>query len=137
MMHEVALMTNLLDTVEKVARREACGPVRTIHIRIGELSGVNVDALRFAFDVLRKGTVSEESTLECEIVPLVVRCGDCGDEFNPRELVFRCRACGSARIDVVTGREMEIDHIDVDDHPDGCGDASPHPNNDEGRCLDA
>lgn len=114
-MHEVSLMRNLLAVVEDAAARDGGGAVRTIHLRIGELSGVSVDALRFAFEVLSSGTVAEGGTLECDIVPLSVQCKDCGEEFHPRELVFRCPACGSAVIDIRAGREMEVDYIEIDD----------------------
>lgn len=114
-MHEVSLMKNLLGVVAGAAGREGGGPVRTIHLRIGELSGVNEDALRFAFDVLSRGTIAEGGTLECEIIPLAARCRACGAEFHPRDLVFLCQSCGDADIEVMTGREMEVDYICIDD----------------------
>ena len=114
-MHEVSLMKNLLRTVEDVAVREGGAPVHVIHLRIGELSGVNTDALSFAFEVLSKGTLAEKSRLEFERVPLRARCGDCGAEFHPDEFVFRCKKCGSPEIDVLCGREMEVDYILLDD----------------------
>jgi len=114
-MHEVSLMKNLLGVVAGAAGREGGGPVRTIHLRIGELSGVNEDALRFAFDVLSRGTIAEGGTLECEIIPLAARCRECGAEFHPRDLVFLCPSCGGADIEVITGREMEVDYICIDD----------------------
>lgn len=130
-------MRNLLEVVTRAAGREGGGPVRTIHLKIGELSGVNEDALRFAFDVLSRGTVAEGGALECETVPLVVHCGACGAEYQPRELVMFCPACGGREIDIVSGREMEIDYICVDD---GAGrEAGPPPESaEEGkRCRDA
>ena len=117
-MHEFSLMKNLLDVVARTAEREGGGPVRTIHLRIGELSGVNESSLRFAFDVLSKGTVAEDGTLEYEIVPLAARCRNCGEEFKPRDLVFFCPSCGGAEIEVETGREMEVDYIYMDDAED-------------------
>jgi hydrogenase nickel incorporation protein HypA/HybF len=120
-MHEVSLMRNLLAVVEDAAAREGRCSVRKIHLRIGELSGVSVEALRFAFEVLSSGTVAEGGTLEYEIVPLSVQCRDCGDEFHPRELVFRCPVCGSAVLDIKAGREMEVDYINVEDDEDQSG----------------
>ncbi len=136
-MHEVSLMKNLLGVVARAAERGGGGPVRTIHLRIGELSGVNEDALRFAFDVLRRGTVAEGGKLECEIVPLELRCRACGAEFCPRELVFICPACQSAEIDVKTGREMEVDYIDVDDGADRVIESQQESGTERKRCPDA
>lgn len=120
-MHEVSLMSNLLGIVDRVACAEHQGPVRVIHLKIGEMSGVNPDALRFAFEVLSRGTTSEGGSLEIERVPVTVRCARCGAETAPVDLVFRCGSCGSGEIEVLTGREMEVDYILVgDDDPGAC-----------------
>ncbi|OQX85526.1 MAG: hydrogenase maturation nickel metallochaperone HypA [Candidatus Latescibacteria bacterium 4484_7] len=120
-MHEVSLMQNLLEVVASTARREGGEKVNVIHLKIGELSGVNRDSLEFAFEVLKKGTVAEEGKLEIERVPLRVRCKDCGADFSPTDLIFRCESCGSSNLEIVSGREMEIDYILMDDEEDGDG----------------
>jgi hydrogenase nickel incorporation protein HypA/HybF len=121
-MHEVSLMKNLLRTVEQARIREGGGAVKVIHLRIGEMSGVNTDALSFAFEVLSEGTAAEKGRLEFERIPLRVRCKECGVEFHPDELVFRCIECGSAEIEIISGREMEVDYILLDDEITGEGD---------------
>jgi hydrogenase nickel incorporation protein HypA/HybF len=108
-------MKNLLRAVEDAAAREGGGPVQVIHLRIGEMSGVNTDALSFAFEVLSKSTAAEGGRLEFERVPLRVRCRECGAEFHPDEFVFRCKGCGSPEIEILGGREMEVDYILLDD----------------------
>lgn len=121
-MHEVSLMTNLLGIVERAASAECRGPVRVIHLKIGEMSGVNPEAMRFAFEVLSRGTAAEGGSLEIERVPVRVRCARCGAETSPADLVFRCASCGCGEIEILTGREMEVDYILVgDDEPGACG----------------
>ncbi len=120
-MHEVSLMTNLLDIVERAAAAECGGPVSVIHLKIGELSGVNPDAMRFAFEVLSRGTASEGASLVIERVPVRVRCSRCGAEASPEDLVFRCASCACEEIEILTGREMEVDYIEVGDDRGSCG----------------
>ncbi len=110
-MHEASLMGELLAIVDRAARTEGGGPVRTVHLRIGEMAGVNEEALRFAFEVMSKGTAAEGSKLEIEKVPLRARCGACGADSNPADFVFRCPACGSGDVMILAGREMEVDYI--------------------------
>ena len=93
--------------------------MKVIHLRIGEMSGVNTDALSFAFEVLSKGTSAEKGKLEFERVPLRARCKECGTEFHPDEFVFRCSGCGSPEIEIQAGREMEVDYILLDDEITG------------------
>jgi hydrogenase nickel incorporation protein HypA/HybF len=120
-MHETALMTNLLAIVERAARDGGGGRVRLVHARIGEFAGVNVEALRFAFEVLSPGTAARGGRLECEVVPLRVRCRGCGAEASPGDFVLACGRCGSTEIDIVGGREMEVDYILTDDEAAGDG----------------
>jgi len=118
-MHEVSLMKNLLGVVEQTVAREGGRTVNKIHVRIGEMSGANMDALRFAFEVLSKGTSSEKAELEFETVPLLIRCRACGLETNVEDFVFLCPGCGGSEIDIISGRELEVDYILIDDEENG------------------
>jgi len=113
--HEVSLMTNLLEIVERIAGKEGAESIKVIHLRIGEMAGVNIDALSFAFDVLSKGTKTEGGKLEFERVPLRIRCKECGLESRPKGLIFYCDRCSSPDIEILSGREMEVDYILLDD----------------------
>ncbi|MDD4857142.1 MAG: hydrogenase maturation nickel metallochaperone HypA [Candidatus Krumholzibacteria bacterium] len=123
-MHEASLMSNLLAIVERAAADEGGGPVRVVHMKIGELAGVNADALRFAFDCMSPGTAAERGTLEIEKVPLAILCRVCGATAHPDDLVFVCASCGSSDIEIMSGREMQVDYILMNDEapaPDGSG----------------
>jgi hydrogenase nickel incorporation protein HypA/HybF len=126
-------MQNMLAIVERAACDAGGGPVTVVHLKIGEMAGVSVDALRFAFEVLSPGTVAEGGTLEVERVPLVVGCARCGARSHPDDLVFRCGECGAPEIEILGGREMEVDYILVGEDDakgrDGgacAGGAAPH-----------
>jgi hydrogenase nickel incorporation protein HypA/HybF len=108
-------MSDLLAIVDRAARTEGGGPVRVVHLRIGEMAGVSEDALRFAFEVMSKGTAAAGAELEIEKVPLRARCAACGEHSNPVDFVFRCPACGSGEVEILAGREMEVDYILIGD----------------------
>jgi hydrogenase nickel incorporation protein HypA/HybF len=140
-MHETALMQNMLAIVERAAREQE-GAVAMVHLRIGEMAGVSIDALRFAFDVLSRGTRSEGATLEIERIPLSIRCMRCGVRTHPGDLVFRCGECGATDIEIVGGREMEVDYIEVGEESGGSGGDTPRaedlaPRRADGRSRDA
>ena len=120
-MHEVSLMQNLLRAVGSAASKQGDGPVTEIHLRIGKMAGVNRDSLKFSFDILSKGTITENAILVIEDVPFSVHCTDCGSDFNPDDFTLRCPACGGTSIEITSGREMEIDYILVDDGSDSPG----------------
>ncbi len=108
-------MRNLLDIVEATAVRERAERVDVIHLRIGEMTGINYQSLEFAFEILSKGTRAEGGRLEYDRVDLRGKCAECSREFSPEELVFRCPDCGSGRVDIIAGREMEVDYILLDE----------------------
>jgi hydrogenase nickel incorporation protein HypA/HybF len=114
-MHEVSVMRNLLDIVEITADREGAERINLIHLKIGEMAGINFDSLEFAFEILSKGTRAEGGKLEYDRVGLRAVCSDCSREFHPEDLVFRCPGCGSANLEIVSGREMEVDYILLDE----------------------
>ena len=108
-------MQNMLRVVEEAAEGQGEGDVTEIHLRIGVMAGVNEDSLRFAFDILSKGTRTEGAALEIEKIPFRVQCRDCGADFEPEEMTLRCQGCGSVSVDVLSGREMEVEYFLVDD----------------------
>ncbi len=115
-MHELSLMKNILRIAGSAALSEGeGGRVELIHLRIGEMSGVCEESLRFAFQVLTEGTICEGARLGIERVPLRVTCRGCGSEYHPDEFTFVCRECGSPKLNIDSGREMEIDYILTDE----------------------
>ena len=118
-MHELSIAQSLIELVGEHAARENARRVRTVHIRLGELSGFR-RALYFCFEAAAKGTLCEGARLAIEHVPLTVRCDSCDEVKTPRaRYTFRCPDCGRATPTVVTGREMQVTAIELEFPPAG------------------
>ena len=103
-----------METVLRDAAAAAGGEkIRALKVRVGPLSGVVVDALRFAFDSLSPGTGAEGARLEVEETQPAFRCPDCGKLYETPVGEYRCPACGSVRGELVAGNEMELESIEV------------------------
>src|SRR5512134_880249 len=63
-MHEMALAESVIEIVERAARQHAAAAVRAVRLEIGRLSHVEPDALRFAFDVVKRNGVAHGARLE-------------------------------------------------------------------------
>lgn len=112
-MHEFGLMQEVVRmAVEKAEEAEAT-QIHCIRLRIGRISGVVPEALRFAHEVLVEDTLAAGSTLEIEDGPVVCWCAECGMEFTPERTVFRCPHCGALSSDVRSGREMQIVNMEI------------------------
>ena len=109
-MHELSLSSAIVNTVVKHA---AGRPVTVVSLRVGQLRQVVPDTLEFYFEFVSRGTVCEGARLEQELVPALVRCEDCGSEWELDLPIFRCDCGGVAR--VVTGEEFEVESIDVEE----------------------
>ena len=115
-MHEVSIVEALIEQVEgEVARAGASGRVSRLGLSIGRLSGVQVDSIRFAFELLSPGTLVENAVLEIEEPQATCVCAGCGARTDLEELCLECPACSGHDISIEGGREMLLQTIDVDD----------------------
>ena len=74
-------------------------------------------SLAFAFGVLSRDTLCDGAVLEQEIVPARLHCADCAREWEIELPVFRCPSCGGAEVQVVSGDELEVESIEVEEEP--------------------
>ena len=77
-MHELALTQSI---VESVAEHAQGRRVRRVTLEIGRLAGVELDPLRFCFDLATEGTTLEGATLDIREIAGRARCTSCGREF--------------------------------------------------------
>ena len=89
--------------------------VEKVNLKVGKLSSVIPESLKFCFDIVIKDTPLEGAELVMEEVPVVTRCRDCGVEFTLDKPAFQCQGCGGGAIDVVSGRELDITSLEIED----------------------
>ncbi len=112
-MHELSIALSMMDRIREESVRHS-GTVRSAHVRIGVLSGVDSEALRFAWEMARAGSELEEAELEIESVPLRVRCPVCGVTRTAEIQSIACPHCVTPEQDIVEGREMELTALEID-----------------------
>lgn len=117
-MHELSIATAIIDRAEEVARRHGDAAVTAVRVRVGALSGVVPDALRFSFDVAREGTSAEAARLVVDDVPARAECRPCGTDFplGSPPLMW-CPACDRPADSVLSGRELEITAVELEEKP--------------------
>lgn len=111
-------MEATLAAVRREALAHNAARVDRIALRIGVLSGVEPEALRFAFTVCTPGTIAEGAELEVETVPAIARCPNCDRDFAAgRGFICECPECRAFSGDLRTGRELELCRIDFTPAP--------------------
>ncbi len=112
-MHEMALAEGILDIALDYGRQNAAVRIAEVHLLLGELTGVETEALSLAFSSLVRGTIAADAQLTWTRVPLTGRCGDCGREMRLRPQDVLCPVCGGGMA-LTGGRELRVDYIELE-----------------------
>jgi len=117
--HEMSIVAGLVEVLEEKAKEAGATRVTSVKLRVGEMSGVVPELLSSAFEAYKKGTIADGATLEIDVVPVRPRCRSCGGTSWREEAGFICAACGSRDLEVVEGRELVLERleVEVDDEP--------------------
>ena len=107
-MHELSIVQSVLGLVKHHLPEGNSGKVTSVKLQIGELSGIEINALRFAFDIARKNGWADEAALNIEYIPGKAHCRDCDSEFHKPTHYTACPECGNYLTDLVAGREMKL-----------------------------
>ncbi len=113
-MHEMSLCESVLQILESEAGRQGFSRVKAVWLEIGELSSVEIDAMRFSYDVVTRNSLADGSTLEIIRVPGTAWCMQCAQSVNIKQRFDACPDCGSYQLQVTGGEEMRIKELEVE-----------------------
>jgi hydrogenase nickel incorporation protein HypA/HybF len=114
-MHEVGIANAILEAGQTEAARRSGAKLMRIGVRVGVLSGVDRDALRFALTALKADTDLQEVEFEIQSCPRRNRCIDCGHEFESDLYSVPCPCCRSERLSLAGGEELDLAFIEVEE----------------------
>ncbi len=95
-MHEMALMGDILQLIEKDARSRNMEKIEKVELIVGDLSNALPDALEMAFTIFRArglALLSEQSELVIKKEAARAKCTVCGFEYNPDARLSICPKC--------------------------------------------
>lgn len=113
-MHEVGIAQSLLDIAVEQCKKEGYQGIESIKVRIGKASGVMPDALLFSFEAMKIGTIAEKAILTIDEIPVSGFCNSCNSNFTVDDAyVICCPNCGKMSLRIETGRELNVDEMEV------------------------
>ncbi|MGQ9570505.1 MAG: hydrogenase maturation nickel metallochaperone HypA/HybF [Thermodesulfovibrionales bacterium] len=113
-MHELSIAQSLLDIAVKNCKNNGYKRKETKQVNIGRAAGILPDALLFAFDAVKIGTIADKAILNIEEVPVSGYCENCKKNFTVDEaFIISCPECGNFSLRIETGRELHINEMDV------------------------
>jgi hydrogenase nickel incorporation protein HypA/HybF len=113
-MHEQSIVEALLALAIEKAQASGAARIHRIHLVVGDLSGVVDESVEFYFGFLSRDTIAAQARLAFRHVPAQLRCRDCDNTFVPEKMNLRCPGCGQQRVEIVAGRELYLDSLEVE-----------------------
>jgi hydrogenase nickel incorporation protein HypA/HybF len=113
-MHELSIVLSIIAEIGEESEARGLHNVEVVHLKVGVFSGVDRDALLFAWDLACEGTPLEHTRLDIETVPLLIHCTVCCQDRTPPSLYqLCCPECETPSETIVTGRELEVVSLEV------------------------
>lgn len=113
-MHEMSIVSGVLKIVEQQALAGGATTVNSIELEIGELAGIELESLRFCYEVARKKTMARGAELIIQSVPGRGHCPNCQKDVPVDFQMAVCPDCNQAVVEVFQGRELRVLRINVD-----------------------
>ena len=113
-MHELSVMSYLLDTVESEARNAGARKVLAINLVLGERASFVDDSLLFYFDLLTPGRLAAGARLNIRRTPMRFYCPACAAEYLPSGGHFRCPSCAAVGRATGDGAELLIESLEIE-----------------------
>ena len=113
-MHEQSIVTSLLSLALNTAAKASARKIVGIHLVVGDYTGVVEDAVNFYFGFLSKDTIAAGARIKYTHVAGQLRCRDCDVLFPLQKHDFHCPKCDGKRVEIVGGRELYIENMEVE-----------------------
>jgi hydrogenase nickel incorporation protein HypA/HybF len=113
-MHEMGIALQIVEIVrDSIPAHMGAVRVERVNLKIGKLAAVVPESLRFCFDIVIKETPLEGAELHIQEMPVLARCKRCGEQWTIHEPVFTCHTCDSGELEILSGRELDIESIEI------------------------
>jgi hydrogenase nickel incorporation protein HypA/HybF len=112
-MHELSIMSYLLESVQEEAEKLGARRVLSIELVIGERMAVIDDSLLFCFDLLTPGTVAEGANVHVRRVGMRFHCEIHGDYARAGD-DFQCPSCHRVGQLTDAGQELLVESMEIE-----------------------
>lgn len=115
-MHEMGIVMQIIDIAVSAIPKTIQDPkIKQLNLKIGKLTAIVPQSLKFCFEIASKDTLLNGAVLNIEEIPIVAECKDCQHEWSIDEPVFKCPKCDSGSLNIISGREMNITSLELED----------------------
>jgi len=114
--HEIGIALEIVSIATSSIPLELMGSkVTRVDLQMGKFSAVLPDNLRLCFEAASMGTPLEDAELFIEEIPIEAKCDNCHHKWSINKPLFLCPNCGSGSVNILSGRELNIKSIEIND----------------------
>jgi hydrogenase nickel incorporation protein HypA/HybF len=107
--HEFSLAEQVLAIVLAAAREHLLTRVAVVHMEIGQISGVSLEALSFAWEFVRSSDpLTAGAVLDIKQPTGHGKCAACGYDGPVTEPLRICPHCGMTQLEITRGLEFNV-----------------------------
>ncbi len=111
-MHEIGIAEDLARIVLDSAKTEGLSEVSAINVSFGQMVQIVPEIFRFAFGEAVSESIAGNAEINIEVLPVKLKCSDCGTGFRMGENYFTCENCSSSELEILQGKEIFIKSIE-------------------------
>ena len=113
-MHELAVTKGLLKICLEEGEKHKIKKIRKINIKVGELTDLLPACIEYYFNIVSKDTIAENTKINVEKIPVVIKCNECGYSGVLGKNNYVCPKCKGIVYEITKGKEFYLDTMEVD-----------------------
>jgi hydrogenase nickel incorporation protein HypA/HybF len=113
-MHELSIVMSIIEIAEDNAKKANASVINEIELEIGTQAGVVMEALDFAIESAKTGTMLEKAKWIVHEIQALARCSSCRHEFETTDLFTPCPKCSNPFSDIFQGKELRVKSLKVE-----------------------
>lgn len=112
-MHELSIAMGILKIAEREAEKAGAKRIDLIELEIGNLAGIELDALDFAWSDVVKDTVLEHAVRKIDLIEGKGQCMECDHIFSLEHVYDPCPNCQNYLKGIIQGKELRVKALEV------------------------
>jgi len=112
-MHELSIVMGIIEIAEQQANAANASVIDEIELDIGTMSGIEMDALEFAWTEAVKRTMLQDAVKKINRIAAKAKCMDCDTEFAIEKYYDACPVCGEHLLNIIQGKELRVKSLVV------------------------
>lgn len=113
-MHELSICLSLIEILETQAEQHHFHKIKTLSLEIGDLAGIEVEALKFNFPIAASRSIAKNAKLNIISTPGKGFCKSCQSKIRIKNMMSACPKCYSYDYRILEGKEMRILNMEVE-----------------------